>query len=95
MAAPTLWVQEEREALPSLVRINTIVLVRMLLYANFFCESDGKSAKRDLGVAVVLPRGVFTPLDLSPLGLPVLFPRRRHFVSVCVCVCVCVSPLHF
>ena len=64
--------EREREARPTLVYAVSM--------RTTFCESGGgKSAKRDLGVAVVLPRG-FTPLVLSPLGLPVLFPRRRHLL---------------
>ena len=73
-----------------------------------FCESEsesgGKSAKRDR-VAVDLPTGVFTALVLSPLGLPVLFPRHRHLLTrlvqycfqcrLIVCLCVWRSPFHF
>ena len=73
-----------------------------------FCESEsggGKSAKRDLGVVVVLSRGVFYPPGFITLGFTslvstpsafinktgtVLFPLAINCVCVCLSVCVCV-----
>ena len=71
-----------------------------------FCESESggkKSAKRDLGVAVVLQEG-FYPLGFITLGFTslvstpsafinktgtVLFPLAINWLCVCLRVCVC------
>ena len=48
-----------------------------------FCESEsggGKSAKRDLGVAVVLPR-VFYPLGFITLGFTSLVSTPSAFIN--------------